>query len=241
MKIQRASIPHICGGFIGLVLLTTPCAAQEIVTGFEGGPSIGEGFVTPIFSVPLDTMNAITIRPSAGYLYYDERNRTLGETKVTSPIASLGVGYRFTGNEVTFDIGPALEVIWQKKKSTLGPIRRSATSQTLIGAGFAADLYYQMTSATSLNLVGTYDQPNRYYWSRGTLKEKITDLLFLGADLTYQGSTDVHQVSGGGLVELDFDQGATALQLRGGYGWLTFADGTKDQRPYFGATLYHHF
>jgi hypothetical protein len=238
MEIHRASIPRICCGLIALVLFTLPCAAQEIVTGFEGGPSIGEGFITPIFSVPLGTMNAITIKPSANYLYYDERNLAAGETKVTAPSASLGVGYRFTGNEVTFDIGPSVEVIWQKKKSLKV---KSTTSQTLFGAGFAADLYYQMTGSTSLNLAGSYDQPNRYYWSRGTLKQKITDLLFLGADVTYQGSSDVHQVSGGGLVELDFDQGATALQFRGGYGWLTFADGTKDQRPYAGVTLYHHF
>jgi hypothetical protein len=238
MKIHRASIPRICCALIALVLFTLPCAAQEIVTGFEGGPSTGEGFITPIFSVPLGSMNAITIKPSANYLYYDERNRVAGETKITAPSASLGVGYRFTGNEVTFDIGPSLEVIWQKKKSTTAKLTKS---QTIIGAGFAADLFYQMTNATSVNLSGSYDEPNRYYWSRGTLKQKITDLLFLGADVTYQGSTDVHQWSTGGLVELDFDQGATALQFRGGYGWRSFADGTNDQRPYAGLTLYHHF
>jgi hypothetical protein len=80
------------------------------------------------------------------------------------------------------------------------------------------------------------------------VKERVTDFeskgsasMSLGADLTDQGATDVHQMSGGGLVEFDFQGGNTALQLRGGYSWLAFADHTHDQRPYAGATLYHHF
>jgi len=238
---HRTPILRACCGLGALLFLTNVSAAQEIVTGFEGGPSIGEGFFTPVFSVPLNTANAITIRPSASYLYYDERSRTIGETKVTAPAASLGVGYRYTGTDVTFDIGPAIEVIWQKKKPAIG----KQTNQTLIGAAFAADLYYQMTQTTGLNLVATYDQSNRYYWSRGTIKERLSNsdafAVFLGADVTDQGATDVQQLSGGGLVELDFDRGTTALQIRGGYSWLTFSDSSKDQRPYFGATLYHHF
>jgi len=222
------------------ILMVAPCSTQELVTGFEGGPSIGEAFFTPIFSIPLNATNAITLKPTASYLYYDTRGR-VGETKVTAPGTSFGVGYRYTGTDVTFDIGPAIEVIWQTKKPVVG----RSTEQTLIGAAFAADLYYQVAPLTGINLVATYDQPNRYYWSRGTIKERITDqnswTLFLGADVTDQGATDVHQLSGGGLLEFDFDKGETALQIRGGYSWLTFADHSHDQRPYAGATLYHHF
>jgi len=107
-----------------ILLLIAPCSAQEIVTGFEGGPSIGEGFITPAFSIPLNTANAIIVRPTASYLYYDSRSK-LGETKVTAPGASLGIGYRYTGTDVTFDIGPAIEVLWQRKKPIVGKSDRA--------------------------------------------------------------------------------------------------------------------
>jgi hypothetical protein len=224
-----------------MFLLTAPANAQEVAAGFEGGPSFGDTFFTPVIDWTLNAANAITFKPSANYLYYETRGK-VGETKVTAPGASFGIGYRYTGTDVTFDIGPAFEVLWQTKKPFGNKI---ATKQTLVGASFAADLYYQVTTLTGVNLVATYDQPNRYYWSRGTIKERVSDqnswALFLGADVTDQGATDVHQVSGGGLVEFDFEGGATALQLRGGYSWLTFADHSKDQRPYAGASLYHHF
>jgi hypothetical protein len=229
-----------------MLLLATPCSAQEVATGFEGGPSIGEAFFAPTFSWNLDAANAITFKPGASYLYYDTRGKTGQETKITAPEASFGVGYRFTGTDVTLDIGPAFEVLWQTKKPTGGKLL--STEETLTGVAAAADLYWQATSLTGINLVATYDAPNRYYWTRGTLKERVTDLdsksstsISLGADATYQGSTDVHQLGGGGLVEFDFQGGSTALQLRGGYSWLTFADHSHDQRPYAGATLYHHF
>ena len=243
MKTHQAFSHALCG-LVALLVLAAPCAAQELVAGFEGGPSTGDAFFTPIFRVPLNTTNAVTLKPSASYLYYDTRGKTGQETKISAPGASFGVGYRYTGTDVTFDIGPAFEVLWQTKR----PTGKLSTKETLIGVAFAADLYYQATRFTSLNLVATYDQPNRYYWSRATIKERVTDFEFknswsmsLGADVTDQGATDVHQLSGGGLVEFDFDKGQTALQLRGGYSWLAFADHTHDQRPYAGATLYHHF
>src|SRR5215467_15501721 len=112
----RMAREPLCVAIAGaLILLTEPCTAQEIVTGFEGGPSIGEGFLTPIFSMPLNDTNAITFKPSANYLYYETRGK-LGETKITAPGASFGIGYRYTGTDVTFDIGPAFEVLWQTKK-----------------------------------------------------------------------------------------------------------------------------
>ena len=227
-----------------MFLLTAPAKAQEVATGFEGGPSTGEAFFTPILDWTLNAANAITFKPSASYLYYETRGK-VGETKVTAPGASFGIGYRYTGTDVTLDIGPAFEVLWQTKKPFGNKI---ATKETLTGVAAAVDLYWQATSFTGVNLVATYDEPNRYYWSRATLKERVTDFgskdqtsMSLGADFTYQGATDVHQVGGGGLVEFDFQGGNTALQLRGGYSWLTFADQTHAQRPYAGATLYHHF
>jgi hypothetical protein len=68
-----------------LGLLTTGAAAQEMILGWEGGPSNGYGFVMPVFSIPKDGSQSFVIRPAGSYLYYNFRELG-GFTKVTSPV-----------------------------------------------------------------------------------------------------------------------------------------------------------
>jgi Cellulose biosynthesis protein BcsS len=224
-------------------LIALPAGAQEVVTGFEGGPSSGMAFVSPVFSNPLGTSSAFVIRPTASYLYYEKRN-ALGETKITAPGASLGLGYRYSDGRFMLAVGPAFEVLWERRKNLLGP----DTKDTLVGVMFAGDLSYQATPVTNVNLSASYDQTNQYYWSRAGVKQQVTDLQFdkswallLGAEVTGQGDKDVQQLGGGGVVEFAFDKGQTGFQIRGGYSWLSFADHSREARPYLGTGLYHRF
>ncbi len=168
----------------------------------------------------------------------------MGETKITAPGLSLGVGYRYSDGPFAFAVGPAIELLWERRRNLFGP----DTRETLVGVMFAGDASYQATPFTNLNLSASYDQTNRYYWSRAGVKQRVTDLQFnkpwallVGAEVTGQGDKDVSELSSGGLVEFAFDKGQTGLQIRGGYSWLNFADHSSDARPYIGAGLYHHF
>src|SRR5215467_748508 len=98
------------------ILSTAPCVAREDVTGFDGGPSTGEGFVQPVLSLALNGTNSLVVRPTASYVYYDTRDST-GAVETTLPQASFGVGYRYTGGKVVFDIGPGFEVLSQERKT----------------------------------------------------------------------------------------------------------------------------
>src|SRR5258708_36544477 len=102
------------------VLGALPAGAREVVTGFEGGPSSGLGFVSPIFSFPLGMTDAIIVKPAVNYLYYEKRT-VLGETKITAPALSLGVGYRYSDRPFAFAVGPAIKLLWERRRNFFGP------------------------------------------------------------------------------------------------------------------------
>src|SRR5262249_40569746 len=147
----------LCFAAAVLTLMSAPAAAHDNVTGFISGPSTGEGNVTPLFSLHLVGANSFVLRPTANYSYYDTRDST-GAVETTSPQASFGLGYRYTGNRLVFDIGPAFEVLSLETKTFIG----KTTQQMLMGAAFATHLYYQATPFTSINIASNYDQANRY-------------------------------------------------------------------------------
>jgi hypothetical protein len=224
------------------IVLARSAAAQELIAGFEGGPSYGLGSVSPIFSVPFDATQAVIIKPTVSYLYYEKRT-LLGESQITAPALSLGLGYRYNDEKFAFAAAPSIQVLWERQKNLFGP----DTNRTRFGVLFAGDASYQAGPLTDLNVSASYDQANRYYWSRAGVKQRVTDLQFentwallLGPEGTLQGDKDVRQLSGGGVVEIDF-KNATGFQIRGGYSWLSFADHSSDARPYFGGGVYHRF
>ncbi len=228
---------------VAAVCLPHSGSAQEVVVNYEGSPAVGYASIAPTFHVALYGPDSIIVRPTVSYLYYETRD-TSGTVKFRSPGASVELGYLYSTPTFTFDIGPALEVLWQETVPTAGPIAR----QTLFGVLAAGELSWQITPLTSFDLLANYDQNNRYFWSRTGLKERVTDRdfsgpmgLLLGAELTGQGNSNIQQYSAGPLVEIAFDSGHTSLQLRGGYSRIDYANHTSDSRPYFGAALYHQF
>ena len=232
----------LCFAAAALTLLSAPAAAHDSVTGFTSGPSTGEGNVDPLFSLHLNGANSLVVRPTANYIYFDTRDAT-GAVETTSPQASYGLGYRYTGNRLVFDIGPAFQVLSQETKTFIG----KTTQQMLMGAAFATHIYYQATPFTSINIAANYDQANRYSWSHAAIMERVTDLdsreagaVLLGADVTEQGNSDVRQVSTGGVLEFAFDHGET-LQLRAGCAWLNFAGQSSNTGAYAGLTLSQRF
>ncbi len=240
----KASLISLFCGLLGAgFFVPFACAAQEVMAGWEGNSFSGNGAVTAAFTIPLSQTSAIMIRPAASYLYYDVRQIGL-VTEVSAPALSLGIGYRYSDTRVTFDISPAVQVLWERRKMIGG----TTTERRRVGAGIASGLSFQATPLTFFNLVAGYDTSNKYFTSRAGIKRRITDLQLqkpwwvqIGAEIIAQGNDETRQLSGGGLAEIAFDRGKSALQLRAGYSWFTYPDHSKLERPYLGAGLYHRF
>lgn len=227
-----------------LLLISSGSAiGQELVGGWEGGPSNGYGFVMPVFSIPKQGPNAFVVRPSIGYLYYNFREAG-GFTNVTSPGASLGVAYRLRKKKATLTIGPGFEARWEHRVQADGS-QININRRGFVGQG---DIYYSATAFTAFTLNGSYELSNHYVWSRAGFKHQVTNrsfeggtALLFGAEVTTQGNRDVHQMQVGPLLELALRPLHGALQFHSGYARLQFADGSQETRPYFGAGIYRVF
>ncbi len=228
---------------IAVALLPTLAKAQELVSGWEGGPSYGYAFVSPLFSVPKSAQNTFMIRPTVSYLYYNfQQDGSL--TAVNSPGAALQIGYRRQTRRGTYTIGPGVEVRWEHR--TLANGQQFTGTQT--GATVQGEAFFQANSLTNLNIISSYGTANHYMWTRAGFKRQVTNTklegrpgLAIGAELNGQGNHDVHQLEAGGLIEIPLLPHNTSLQLRGGYAHLWFADGSTHSRPYVGVGFYHHF
>jgi hypothetical protein len=218
--------------------------AQEVIVGWEGGASSGYGFVSPVLSVPkTDTPSAFVIRPAVGYLYYNFREAG-GSTDVTSPVVSIGMAYRLRTPRVSMTLGPGFEARWEHRKQVNG----TRINKTRTGVTASADFFIQANPITTVSLIATYSQTNRYLWSRGGIKRQVTNKNFsrnsaisLGAELTGQGNRDVRQFQLGGLMEIGVLSAHSSLQFRSGYARLQFTDRSIETRPYFGMGLYRAF
>jgi hypothetical protein len=239
MKIKKnAGFLIVC-----FALLSPSARAQEIVGGWEGGPSNGYGFVSPIFTIPSSGTNMFLIRPTVSDLYYNYRD-VGGFTDVVSPGAAIQIGYRLQTPRLTFTIGPGMEVRWDHRQFASG----QTVNTTQIGATGEADAFFQATNQTNLNLISSYGEANHYFWTRLGIKHQITPTTILrpvgvalGADLTGQGNHDAYQFEAGGMLELQVTHIHSSLQFRAGYAHLWFVDGSTDTRPYFGLGFYHRF
>jgi len=241
---ENLFLTSLCAVLATCVVSSEPAVAQEVVAAWEGNSFSGNGVLGTAFQIPMSTTSAIMVRPTASYLYYDVRQLGVVSTHVTAPSVSLGLGYRYSDGRVTFDIGPSVQVLWERRKTVAG----FSTEKTHVGAGIASAVSLQFTPLTSVSLLAGYDTANKYFASRAGIKQRVTDFqlqkpwwLLVGAEVIGQGNDEAHQISAGGLTELAFDQGRSALQLRAGYSWFNYPDHSKIERPYVGAGLYHRF
>ncbi len=225
------------------VILTTAANAQEFVAGWEGGPSSGYTFASPIFSIPKDGKHKLVIRPTISYLYYDSRGAD-GTTKVRSPGFSLQVGYRRQTERLSLTIAPGVEVRRDRRTLPTG----EKVEKTQVGAVIGADAFYQATRFTNLNFIASYGAANRYLFTRAGIKQQVTNKesskpvsLLVGAEVTGQGNQDIKQYGAGGLFEVAFPKKPMSLQFRAGYNRKVFADSTSESKPYFGAGIYYRF
>jgi hypothetical protein len=227
-----------CAASLAAVLFSQPalCAETELMASWEGGPSNGYAAVSPSIDFPLDTTSSLVLAPTGTYSYYDVHEGG-GITKVKSPGASVGLDYKYSDDSLTFDVGPAFQVLWEDRKSSKG------TKRTVTPKGWAAnaDLSYQFSELTSFDVSGSYEQTDRYYFMRTDLEERIAHSgslsWLIGPEGTLEGNNQFHQLGGGAVTELVFDDTGTSLQLRGGYARVDFNDGTSQSRPYVGVAL----
>jgi len=226
-----------------LGLLTSPACAEmktALLASWEGGPASGFAFASSTFSYDFSPPHGIYAKPEISLLYYDTHQN--GDTiKVVSPGLSLGLGYRFTSDAFTLSIGPALQVLWEEKNPRHAP----ATSRTLLGVSWDGDATWHATPTTDVNVLASYDQTNKYFWSRAGALERLGmwDVrgglgFYVGPEVTWQGDKFVHQTSGGAVVQIGADEVSTSFSLRAGYTRVDFSDGTGRSAPYFGASLY---
>lgn len=226
---------------VSIFALPRLAEAQELVTGWEGGPSYGYAFASPVFSVPLSSQNIFVLRPTLSYLYYDFGQGD-GFTKVKSPGAGLQLGYRRQTRRLTYTITPGFEV--RRDDRLLFNGRRSVNTE--IGAVIQGEAFFQATRLINLNLISNYGTADHYVWTRVGFKRQVTGSkkegrgLDLGTELNGQGNADVHQLEAGGLIEVPL-WSSSSLQFRSGYAHLWFADGSTQVRPYVGVGFYRHF
>lgn len=227
---------------ICIVLFPKLASGQELISGWEGGPSYGYGYVSSIFSVPESARNMLVIRPTFSYLYYNFQQNG-GFTVVDSPGAGLEIGYRRQTRRGTYTIGPGIEVRWDHRVLSNG----QRLTSTQIGATVQGEAFFQANSLTNFNIISSYETANHYMWTRAGFKRQVTNTrlegrgLAVGAELNGQGNHDVHQLETGGMIEVPLRLHNTTLQLRSGYAHLWFADGSEGSRPYVGVGFYHHF
>jgi cellulose biosynthesis protein BcsS len=228
---------------VWFILLLPQARGQELIAGWEGGPSNGYAFVSPVFTVPSSDRNMFLIRPTVSDLYYNFREAG-GFTDVTSPGASIQLGYRLQIPRLTFTIGPGFEVRWDHRQLATG----QKVNTTQKGATVEGDAFFQANPLTSLNIISSYEGANHYFWTRAGMKRQVTNTDFsrpaalsIGAEVTGQGNHDVHQFEAGGMLELGLPRAHSSLQFRVGYAHLWFVDGSTDSRPYFGVGFYHRF
>ena len=222
------------------LILAANSNAQELVGGWEGGPSNGYAFAAPIFSFPKSSEgSAWVLRPAASYLYYETRDVT-GVTDVRSPGASLGVAWRWRSPQLTASIGPGYESRWERRTLPSGAV----INQTKTGATVAADVYWQAAPLTRVTWSGSYGDSDQYYWSRVGLARQLATVdannktaLSVGADVTVQGNPDIARQQAGGLLEVNFLKARSSLQLRAGYSQSRNA-GQNESQPYFALGFY---
>ena len=216
-------------------------AKDDLNLSWEGGPSNGDASASYTFGIPMTSTSAIQVVPSADYIYY-AAHQGGAKTNTNSPGASLGVQYAYESDRLSFDIGPAIDVVWQDRKVGSGPKKNTTlASSTLAGPGANADLTYNFSDATSLDLSASYEQPDRYYYTRADLAQRIAHAgsfaVLLGPEVSIQGNNLFHQTGGGVVAEFAFDTSGTSLQLRGGYAGVSYSDSTNTTGAYVGVAL----
>ncbi len=224
---------------------TTAARAHELIGGWEGGPGNGYGFLEPIFSFPgSGTGSAFVIRPTVSYLYYDTYDAAGGLTQVSSPGESLGIAYRLRTPRVTLTLGPGFEVRQERRDLADG----TRQTDTLRGATFSGDVYFQATSLTSCSLVGSYEDANHYVWSRAGIKRQITNTDFraanaisLGLELTEQGNRDVRRDQAGAVLGWEFLRAHASLQFHAGVSQSRYPTAPSATQGYVGVGFYRSF
>jgi hypothetical protein len=239
---KLAAIARRCavvGFFLGL-LPVTASADGDLAANWEGGPSNGYAAASPTFNIPLTSTSSLDLIPTGSYLYYDVHENG-GITKVHSPGASFGADYKYSDDNLTFAVGPAVQVLWQGRTSSKGP----KTNSTLTGWAVNGDLSYRFSDLTSFDLSSSYEQADRYYFTRASVEERVGHMgsfsWFVGPEGTIQGNNQFTQLGGGALSEFVFNNSGTSLQIRGGYANVNYSDHTSQSRPYVGVALDQRF
>lgn len=226
-----------------IFVASKPVFGQELVSGWEGGPSYGYAFVSPVFSFPESSRNSFVIRPTFSYLYYNFQQGT-GMTAVNSPGAGVQMGYRRRTRRLTYTITPGFEARRDYRSAENG----QSISTTQLGATIQGDAFFQANTLTTLSVVSNYGTSDHYFWTRAGFARRVTNTtregysgLKVGTEINGQGNHDVRQLEIGGVFEVPLGQHNTSLQVRSGYAHLWYAGGLTGTRPYVGIGFYHHF
>jgi len=220
-------------------LMSSACVAQELVAGWEGEASQGYTFVTPMFTVAGSDRQALLVRPSVSFLYYDIGTGE-SEQNVRSPGAAIGLGYRVSGPRASFAVTPGIEI----RRTTR--IRQAGTSDVIErGATIQSELFVHPTGATQISALGSYGRANRYTWLRGgvmqQVKQNATVGIGIGVEGTVQGNADFQTIQAGLATEWTVRRAALSIQARAGYARHSEGNAGPVDRAYFGIGFYRRF
>jgi hypothetical protein len=215
---------------LGIAASARHASAQDVVAGWEGGDSSGYAFVSPSARIPVTMTQAVLLRATASYLYYN--SQADGPTDVMAPGAAAAAGYRFAGSRVNLAVLGGFE-------------RRRVEGTWEQGAAGSVELFVASTRLTQISALGTYAQAHRYSWSRVGLKRQFTNTAFTGSrtlsagvEASAQGNVDVTSYQLGGVLEHAWLRSGMSIQVRGGLSTSRYAAGPDKGRPYIGVGIY---
>ncbi len=243
-KIGRVMIAAV----LVLVTAATPAASSQngaFLGGWEADShSNGYAFTALGYTQPVTPGVALTMRVSAGYLYYQFPENG-GVTKVTSPTFALLAGPQFSGQRVslTLTAGAETSTITRENAAATG---QTKTTEHQVSAVLNGTFWAQLSQRWDFLYIANYEDANKYTWMRGTTKYRVTEQdrpvsFSVGPEVTAQGNADIKSLQGGGMLEVYFRPASLSLDVRGGYKSSTFPQGPSQTGPYWGAGFYTQF
>jgi hypothetical protein len=234
----------------GLILVTAAPPSPsfgnwEFLGGWEADAhSNGYAFTGVGYIQPFTSGFALATRVSTGYLYYRFPENG-GETKVTSPGAALLVGPRLSGQRMNLTVTGGAEARTIIRK-TATPSGQARSSESEVSAVINGTLWARLSASCDLLYIAHYEGANKYIWTRGTAKYRVTkqdksSSVFVGPEVTAQGNADIKSLQAGGMMEVYHKPGSLSLNIRTGYKLSTFAAGPSQAGPYWGLGFYKQF
>jgi hypothetical protein len=206
-----------------LLGLDTTASAQpprgEVILGWAGNLDRGYGFVEGLPSLGRSEDASVVLALSASELYYQYFDG-FRNVNVTSPGASIGLGFEYAPDTVSFSLATSFEA--RRTVRTAEDLEPEEEIQ--LTAALASNVYWRAGRRTSLYANATFTGANAWFWSRiggihqviPTYRRDTATSLWLGLEASASGNPDTKILDLGAVAELPVRAWHTSFDVRGG-------------------------